>query len=437
MRFADLLVKELKEKRNVLERVIWEPEERAYFYGKLLEKHWFTIPSTKFLKVPRIYAVDSSDGIIELAGGGVIHIVRAAALSNSGEKVRKLHLDSFYPRSNEGLVEYRKLMREKLEHEVALSVAKKLDEEDIILIDGSLLGRMLHVFNPLDVPGRGDVIVDYVNVFSSFLSACLQRNITLVGVAKDSKSSILREALLIELLLYTTKGYDQSLRKELENLVVQVYKNPRQTIGKVASLSSRIDGSIVRIFEELLDPTPDYKIIMATGLGKGYSHPLRLELRYFRENFIKAIFTPKKKLELVENFLNKLPSRGKIIQNVDAIYRAVEEIASYPPVASFYVRFRANDIPLRIDVVHPSIEKWSTDHLPPFVRKGWEQVVERVLKVLEQLYAGLKNYNILLKKVDEYVRFTKIHRDNYKRIIESLLGKLIEQSRGMRRVSFP
>ena len=34
-----------------------------------------------------IYAIDSSDGIIELAGGGVIHIVRAEALSDRKNEI--------------------------------------------------------------------------------------------------------------------------------------------------------------------------------------------------------------------------------------------------------------------------------------------------------------------------------------------------------------
>ena len=50
-----------------------------------------------------IYAIDGSDGIIELAGGDVIHIVRAEALSDRKNKIRELDLDAFYPPSDERL----------------------------------------------------------------------------------------------------------------------------------------------------------------------------------------------------------------------------------------------------------------------------------------------------------------------------------------------
>jgi len=113
-------------------------------------------------------------------------------------------------------------------------------------------------------------------------------------------------------------------------------------------------------------------------------------------------------------------------------------MASYPAVATLYVRFSRNDIPLRVDVVHQKVERWSVE--APHVRFAvgdWRNTVHDVLGLLGYLYAGLRNYNVLLTSADRYVKMTMDARDAYKLKIESFLGMLIEQSRGVRRVSFP
>ena len=445
MRFVDLLVKEVNIRKDRILSVILEPEERSEFYRQLLSKRWLPLPPEKDFTENRIYAVDSSDGVIELAGGGIVHVVRSVALSNKRDykTIRKLELDAFYPPSDEKLSEYRKLVREHLEHLAALEAAKNLDHGDFILIDGTVFGRMNHVFQVLDIPGREDFMLSYVETFYSLLSTCIEKNITLVGVAKDSRSTLLRESLLAELLLEKTRNYDVEFQSEIMTLLRSLRRNPRQASKAIQEIIKKVEDEIHVIFRELFDNTPDYKIIMTSGMGPGYSHPLKLELRNVPSGFVESLFAQHRRSELVRNFVASLP-QGKAGASIEkTIHKALKHMVAYPAVATFYVRFAKNDIPLRIDIVHPDVESLKLEkgglsgEYVRFASAGWEGVVNTVLGLLRDLYAGLKNYNILLTSADKYVKLTQKTKDLYKSKIESLLGMLIQQSRGARRVSFP
>jgi len=445
LRFADLLVKEVNILRDRILSVILEPEERCEFYRQLLSRHWLSLPPEKIPTKSKVYAIDSSDGVIELAGGGVIYMVRAAALSNKRdeEAIRKLKLDAFYPPSDEKLNEYRKLMREHLEHLTALEAAKNLGPGDIILIDGSIFGRMNHVFQVLDIPGKEDFMLTYVETFYNLFNTCIKKNITLIGVAKDSRSTLLRESLLAELLLEEIRNYDTELQIEIVTILRNIQRSPRQAFKAIREIVKKVDKVIYTTLQELLDDMPDYKMIMISRMEPGYTHPLKLELRNIARGFVEILFTPSRRDELVRTFISSLP-QNKVSTNIEKrIYKALEHMTAYPAVAALYVKFAKNDIPLRIDIVHPDVEKWSLEECDPsgkyvkFASDGWEDVAHRVLELLKGLYAGLKNYNVLLTSVDKYVKMTQNIKNLYKAKIESLLDTLIQQSRGVRRVSFP
>jgi len=445
LRFADLLVKEVNIRKDKILNVILEPEERCEFYRQLLSRRWLPLPPEKIPTENRVYAIDSSDGVIELAGGGVIYVVRSATLSNKrdDETIRKLELDAFYPPSDEKLSEYRKLMREHLEHLTALEAAKNLGQGDFILIDGSIFGRMNHVFRALDIPGKEDFMLTYVETLYNLFDTCIEKNITLVGVAKDSRSTLLRESLLAELLLEKTRNYDTELRMEIMTILRDIRRRPRQAFKTIQEIAKKVDEDIRIILQELLDNMPDYKMIMASRMESGYTHPLKLELRNVASGFVEILFTPHRRSELVRTFIASLP-QNKVSASIErTIYKALEHMVTYPAVATLYVRFAKNDIPLRIDIVNPDVEKWDLEEdgasgkYVRFASDGWKDVVHTVLGLLNGLYAGLKNYNVLLTLVDKYVKMTQNTKNLYKAKIESLLDTLIQQSRGARRVSFP
>jgi len=428
LRFIDLLVSEVKAARSELLKVILEPEDRARFYRELLLKRWHPLPKAAAPECT-VYAVDSSDCLIELAGGGVIHVVRAAAISNRRGEVRKLGLHAFYPPPDKELVEYRKLVREHAEHVAALEAVRDLERGDALLVDGSLFGRMLHVFRPLRIPGREDFMVDYVETFSKLASECLRKCVLLVGVAKDSRSSLLRVALLSELAMERARELGQDALAAVASLLKRLRRRPRDA---AKLLPSWAQGELRDILLEVLDRTPDYKVIIASGVGSGFSPPLRLELKRVSSGFMEAVLDPRRRRELAEKIAARLPSNVSERE----VREALGNIASYPPVAALYVKLAEGDLPLRVDIVHPDVLKWSSEPAG-FAVGEWHGLTTATLALLCELYAGPRNYNVLLTRVDRYVKMTRQSREQYKSTIESVLNTLIQQSRGVRRVSFP
>jgi len=64
--------------------------------------------------------------------------------------------------------------------------------------------------------------------------------------------------------------------------------------------------------------------------------------------------------------------------------------------------------------------------------------VGTINSILRAGYAGLRNYNILLKRVDEEVRLTNKDLDNiYERVLEKELGTILTHTRRYRRVRIP
>ena len=439
------MVEEVNRRRDELLRVVREPEDRAELYRDLLLPFWLELPPEAGAIDGEVYAVDSSDGVIELAGGGVIYVVRAASLSNKRDEVRKLMVDAFYPRSDESLSDYRKLAREHLEHLSALEVAQGLSSGDTILIDGSIFGRMSHVLKAIDIPGRQDFIIDYVEAFHELLATCMKRRVNLVGVAKDSRSSVLRQSLLIGRLINNLGKYDWRTQSDIIDFLKVLNRHPRKARSALRELRKELDKETEGILNELMDDTPDYKMILAAKVGAGYSHPLKLGVKILESGFVDILFSPEKWGSFIQSFIKTIvtdeePEKEPIEERVR---EALKRMASYPPVGTLYVKFSSNEIPLKIDIVHPDIEGWEVSNPEPrliypmpALGEGLGKVTE-VLGVLRALYAGLKNYNVLLTAVDKYVKIKFSVRELYKARIESLLGTLIQQSRGTRRVSFP
>ena len=112
----------------------------------------------------KVFAIDSSDGVIEHRNGGVIHISRGIGVSNDGEEIKDLSLEVFYPEGGRALREYRSLSRENIEHSVAIKCLEECNGNSFLLIDGSLYGRMLHVPEELPIRGEFPLIIEYIEI---------------------------------------------------------------------------------------------------------------------------------------------------------------------------------------------------------------------------------------------------------------------------------
>lgn len=436
--FLDLLIKEVEVKAEQIRRLLEEPEERLTLYDELFKRRWNPLPKPGSLS-QAVYAIDSSNGEVELRGGGVILITRALAISNRQEEVRKLTLDALYPRSVRDYTEYKRLIREHLEHLVTLDVIERLGKGDYILIDGSIYGRMLHLIQELDLPGKETFILEYISTYSNLLEKVLNKGIMLIGVSKDSRSTLLREELLREKLEELIQNLDDEVVEKIRSLWFTLRRSPRQVLDEVTKLVEKgvVGEKVSFIFGERLSLTPDSKLITLLNLGVGFSTPLKVTITEASVGEIEAILRSQgAPLSALIRALFPKSVRAYGEEFIEKANLILRRMRSYPPVLVTYAIFGRRDLPLRIDILSKETNSIKVKGPLRFIKERTEIVIE-ALKVLQVFYAGPRHYNVLLEMADNKVKMRSKSIEHYRRIIEKKLNSLIEHSRGARRVFYP
>lgn len=430
-RFADLFVEEVRKKRSEVLKIIGGGESLAARYADLVKKVWVAgIAAEKHFE--RVFAVDSGSDEIEVSGGGVLLVTRAMALEAGGREVRKLRLDAFFPRNLRDYEDFKRLVREHVEHLVSL---RALDEgADLLLVDGSLYGRMIHVIRELEVEGREDFMLEYVETYSELLSSALENGAVLVGVSKDSRSTVLKEELLLSQLALLLSGCEPELKEKVMELWRLLRRRPSQALNGVRALVKEgSDPRMLEMFEEARSAVPDSKIIAAIGLGTGFTSPLVLTLERVSTGITDMLLRSRDEElegELARAF-DKAAGQPDFGTRVKSLLRALR---GYPPVLTTYAVFAAGDDPVRVDIVARELTQpaGSSRFAIPIPR-----IVQAVLAHLALLYGGRRCYNALLLEVDKRVRTTLETLELYYKLAIREVGELILHSRGERRVFYP
>ena len=430
-RFADLFVEEVRRKRSDVLKVVGGGESLAARYVDLVKKVWVAgIAAEKGFE--QVFAVDSGSDEIEVSGGGVLLVTRAMALEAGGREVRKLRLDALFPRDVRDYEDFKRLVREHVEHLVALEALE--DGADLLLIDGSLYGRMIHVIRELKVEGREDFMLEYAEAYSELLSSALENGAVVVGVSKDSRSTVLKEELLLTQLVSLLSGYEPGVRERVMELWRLLRRRPSQALNGVRALVKEgLDPRALELFEDARSAVPDSKIIAAIGLGTGFTSPLVLTLERVSTGITDLLLRSRDEElegELARAF-EKAAEQPDFSARVKSLLRALR---SYPPVHTTYAVFAAGDDPVRVDIVARELIQpaGSSRFANPTSR-----VVQAVLAHLALLYGGRRCYNALLLEVDKRVRTTLETLELYYKLAMREVGELILHSRGERRVLYP
>ena len=433
-RFADLFVEELRRKKEEVLRVVGAGADLASRYSRLLERVWVGGVCAK-RSFSRVFAVDSGSDEVEVAGGGVLLVTRSVALSTDGSELRRLRLDALFPRSVRDYEDFKRLLREHLEHLAALDALE--GGAELVLLDGSLYGRMIHVIRELEVEGREDFLLEYVETYGELLTRALKAGVVVAGVSKDSRSTVLKEELLLSELRRLLSGVDSHVREQVMALWESLRRRPRQALEALRRLLREgLDPAVYEVFEEARRATPDSKIIMAVGLGAGYTLPLRLSLERVSMGITDLVVRGAREevaLSLLEKVFPRAADRdGEAFRGRAA--SVLERLRSYPPVFTTYVVFSRGDDPVRVDVVAagvaPTLEgSRLLSSVPDFV--------ERVVSHLACMYAGRQGYNMLLLEADRRVRTTPESMELYHKLAMKELSELILHSRRERRFYTP
>ena len=389
-------------------------------------------------------AVDGSQALRPFANGCSLYVARALALYGQ-QRFRELEVDAFF--SREKMSDVRTFVTRKMEW-MEVNVARKALVEgnlrDIpLLIDGSLYGRSMHLPRDTAAEGHRGFMLRYFEDLSAFLQECRSRHVTPIGVSKDSRVSHLRNYFLSLVLSNELEMLGASVEHEDRKRMVEIYDHirdrPAQSMRAFHELREKYGDFLDRV-QEILNEAyacrPDFQMIKNFVNNAGYSDPLELgpqprsmrmlnEIRrdpwhYAERNFKKAVTEAENEVDFLSHAVDVLIG-----------------IQSLPTMVSFYVLLDPRDTPLRVDT-----PPWTfgLDHSLTDL-KGTRQLdvdVSRIVAVLQSGYAGLMDYNIFLKKVDEEVRLTRGTMDElYTSALEKALSLTVIHSRGYRRVKYP
>jgi len=449
-KFLDLFVDEIRKKRERLKESLEKGRASSLDddFRALLVQNWHPLPDGEVRDL-HLVAVDGSRGLREYANGSRFYVVRAFGLSNKGEKFRRLQTEVFLARgSTEDIERFIQQKTEFVEIALALEAIPHLKgSKKLILIDGSLYGRMMHLLRDCPVEGDRGFLLRYVDVYSKLLEACRRRNVILLGVSKDSRAEFMRNEFLSQLCLRELRSLSSSVSmreiKELENCVAMIDSRPGACFEILAKHKEK-HGSLLDRFEQImiehLHARPDFQLVLNYASGPGYSRPIELavtehfqrDLRRMEKNpegYVRRMF----KNSLIEN-------RHREEEFLKYAVDMVHKVLKFPTIVSFHLLLDSRDTPLRIDVPSWTLGSENTSSLLKRNRfiNDVDGVVEDLVRMLKIGYAGLMDYNVWLKRADEEVKLHMRDVDAiYERVLEKNLGITLVHTRGYRRVKYP
>jgi len=449
-KFLDLFVSEIRKQKSRLK----ERLERGQISGldsdfkDLLVKNWNPLPQLETGDA-NLVAVDGSRAVREYANGSRFYVVRAFGLSSTGQKSRALETGVFLSQGNEQSIRsYISQKTESVEIRLALEAIPRLaGSKKLILIDGSLFGRMMHLLRDSPVEGDRASLLGFVDTYSRLFEACRRQNVILMGVSKDSRADFVRNLLLTQICRNELHSLSSSLApqeiRDLKTCVAKIEDNPAVSFG----ILKRVRGkyrSILDGFEEILaehtHSRPDFQLILNFAPEPGYCTPVELAAtKDFQRDLKIMARTP-------ESFIRRrfkkalIEHRHREGEFLTYATDVINRLLKFPTIVSFHLLFDTRDTPLRIDV--PSWVLTNETQLSNLKENRFVKDVHGTLQelvcMLKSSYAGLSDYNVWLKRVDEEVKLRLKDVDAiYERVLEKELGLTLIHTRGYRRVKYP
>ncbi|MFX1257011.1 MAG: DNA double-strand break repair nuclease NurA [Promethearchaeota archaeon] len=412
-------IKDLKKKsKKILES--FEDKEINKFYEKKFNSYWIAYQIKSCAPDQDVIAIDSSRGRCPTSNGGFFFVCRALALGND-YKYRTISTDFDFSNINTQSIYIGRVM-EWTEHLAGIQAIEK-NFEGILLIDGSLYGRMAHLPLELKLENNKGFILEYFEAYLKILKLCKEKGILLIGISKESRTSFFREFLIKELL--KEKISDKKVRKRL---LSEALDQPKKALKLAKSLG---DDVIVLLTEELIARKPDSLLILNNAKNSGYTKPLLLgaSARWRRaERLIRTNFR-----QYVESNFPTLSENPEFIKHAQKI---IFEMLDFPAIVSLHILPTRIDTPIRID-----IPAWYFNIDKRLLDIGWPKTIDvdldEVLKLISAGYCGLENYNIWLTSVDNEVKLSRVDFEElYLKKFEEIIGKKATP-RGYRRVKYP
>ena len=412
----------IQELTNKSARILkdFENTESKDLYKDIFYDYWKDFEFKGSEPTQKVVAIDSSIGDAPLFNGGSFYVARALGLSKE-KKYRRIESDFDFLRTTTSTNFLGRLM-EWTEHLVAIDVIKD-GFDGTILIDGSIYGRLVHLPIELNLLNSKGFMIDYFETIIELLKFAKEKNILLIGISKESRTSFFREFLIKELLKSIIP--DSKMRKILVSTALDDKKKGRMNAENTGDLR------IIMLINDLINRKPDNLLILNNKKGSGYTHPLLLGASQRWRRRAQEISTDANRY--IESQFPSLYTDPVFVEKARIV---VNQLLDVPGIVSFHALPSSIDTPMRVDI--PSFAFGVESKL---LEVGWPKVMNvdlsNVLEIISAGYCGLENYNIWLKAVDDEV---KLKRKNFERLylnkFEEIIGKYTTP-RGYRRVRYP
>ena len=437
------MISQIREKRDPLRQKIMQgrTSELDADLGEALRRNWFPVVDVG-APDKEVVAVDGSRGIRPFASGAIFYVARALAIYR-GACFRTLEVEAFLSKGKSTDIQV--FVNRKMEWLEFKAAIKAIEEGNlsnvIVLIDGSLFGRLAHL--PRDQPAEGmrSFMIEYFETYYQLLDLCRKRRILLLGVSKDSRSSFLRNFLLGKILENELDHLDipSSVKFELRHLFEDVFESPTEAFEAFRKLKKTYDSQLHKVEQilwEAFAARTDHQLIRTYIDQPGHTIPIELSVSRRASTLIQELKT-KPGSYVSKHFKESLLEAPSPDQFRSRASETLSKIPDFPCMVSFHVLLDRRDTPVRIDTPSWNFNRETT--ISELV--GGRDVllnVNAIVSLLLKGYGGLKDYNIWLKRVDEKVRLSNNVVDTiYSSALEKHLDFTIIHTRGYRRVKYP
>jgi len=455
--FTEILNKSKDNFLAKLQHTMHKDLEKAY--NLELVKVWNSVPPNEEMNNLKICAVDGSNQVRELANGTKIYVARALGITNYGIEFQNLQANVIEFRGIkssqfQNFIVYKMEFAELQVVKQFLDSAPDKDEKNqwICFLDGSWYGRIMNQVMEFRLDEEQAFLIDYHKLLQDVFRIAREKKIWLVGVSKDSDSNVLRNILLQKIgkNLLATSALSVSEKATLQNAFLDCEQLKPQIVTSLQSTNSMLEKSYGLQFaplkaaleERMFRSLSDYALVLKCQPGTGYSVPVEVgpsrqnRLKYFSkltgsgvQSFAESAF----RHYLSSNIQNKT----KFLQDVVKVF---EGITQYPTMVTFVMLLHERDLPLRIDFPLSMLGQGNSianfKGNTPLLDSKCLAFTEQMVKMYLNFYAGLKDYHVFLKRVDELVKLSNKTMDQiYERLLEKELNTTLIHTRDYRRVS--
>ena len=385
-----------------------------------------------------VIASDAGRNDIEFKNNTRFYIVQAAAVDKTGSITRKMDTGTLRP-YKQG--DYEKFLQKtseivELNSMIEALEGKEFREPTYVLIDGTLLTRLLVVPEELKLSRQQDKSLELIERFQELLEIAEENeNLVLAGISKDSNSGILYSKLLGEIIEEKIEELDVSGLEEVDEedkqfLEKNYYKirfAPEEAEKALKNLrEGGADKGKIDEIEELMERYrvrfSDTGFLEEMGAGVGFTTPL--EVGEIKTSFFNALDDFEEDGEnFVENrFSNTLKDEEKDTY-VEKIGGLVEDLRDSPGVLSFYWKPSETDQALRVDLLSHDINgsRLRDFGKQEFVEPG--EKIQDILALLKTGYAGEGMHNVWISQADNSASLTNKQVEKvYKPLLSKKLG---------------